>query len=270
MNNEDILAYYDQSSDLSFELEILKLVNANGLCIDHGGRYIDKVTEKIREFDILARPRGNVIQGIPENIAFYDIRLCIECKNVSPNTPIIVGARELQFDSVSCYRIDKIYGKPIAVYENQINIARLHKLVQSFGGYFLNYIGVEILQVVRKENGELKHPDRSGTYDKWSQAVNHAMFRYEEMFKRINGLQDGINGNIWAAPILVVPDGTLKLVALKDGKKEIADVNGVVFKVGARFDVKDMPWVDASISNLFVVTTTGLKSFLTLFSLLSN
>lgn len=265
MSNEDLLAYYDLNSDLSFELEVMKIVNTNGLCVDHGGRYIDKVTQKIREFDILARPRGNAIQGITESIGFYEVMLCIECKNVTPNTPIIVGARQFQLDTVDCYRIDKPFGKSLAAYEHHVNIAKMYKFAQSFGGYSLNYIGVEIIQAARRENGELIKPDRSGTYDKWSQAVNHAMYRYDEVFRRISGLQDGINGNVWIAPILVVPDGALKLVALKDGEKAIADVDGVVFKVGAKFDVKDMPWVNAGISNHFVVTTTGLKSFLQLF-----
>lgn len=74
-NQLDLIEYLDGYSDFSFELTVLKMLREHDVDCDHGGHYVDPVTNKSREFDIRAT----------KTINKYRVRMSVECKNIREN-----------------------------------------------------------------------------------------------------------------------------------------------------------------------------------------
>jgi hypothetical protein len=69
---DDLIAYLDDYSDFSFEIQVLNALIASEFTCEHGGTYDDPVTNKPREFDIRAT----------RNFEKHLLRLAVECKNL--------------------------------------------------------------------------------------------------------------------------------------------------------------------------------------------
>src|SRR4051812_27954800 len=80
IGTSDLLEYLDTSSDFGFELRCLDQLNTLGFTCDHGGSYRDRVTSKVRQFDIRARRKSGR----------FRLQCAVECKNLVPSRPLLL------------------------------------------------------------------------------------------------------------------------------------------------------------------------------------
>ena len=258
---EALSVTYRQSSDLDFELQIHEQLKAGGCQSNHGGRYLDPITGKLREYDILAKPPTNTLNGRTASASFRHIEMSIECKNVDADFPLIVGVREFEYEQIRTMRLVRDHRQEVTGYQDSIPIAKMHGIVSAFGQEFIQYIGVETIQISVKG----KPPDRGALYDKWSQAVSHAAVRYAGLIEEIATGSTNGTFEIWCPAILVVPDNRLLIAARGAEEPPLRQVDGVTVKVGHEFTTPMLTGENVCISNYFIFTCSGLAKFIQLF-----
>src|SRR5687768_13545411 len=79
MTDSEMLAYVNGNSDISFEMQVLEMMNGLPYKCEHGGTYRDPLTGKAREYDIRATAK----------YSFSRFYLAIECKNLRANSPLL-------------------------------------------------------------------------------------------------------------------------------------------------------------------------------------
>jgi hypothetical protein len=266
MNIDEIAQYYKDNSDLSFELEICTELRKKGCTVEHSGRYADYLTQRFREYDILANPPCLYIDGGHERHVFSKVEFAIECKNISQSCPLIVGTRKERSEPVEFIEITQPSG---SIYYSsamrQMNVALMPRFISHFGQHFIEDIGIEPIQVAREKSGILKAGDRSSTYDKWSQAVSHTIIRCQNTVSEFERLRGEVPYQYWCAPILVVPDGVLYCYADHESEK-VRAINGIIMKVNCPFEISKETHESARISNYFLFTKSGLAKFISMFT----
>jgi len=252
---------YQSSSDLDFELQVHNQLKSAGCLSDHGGRYLDPISGKLREYDILAKPPTNNLDGRTATASFRHIEMSVECKNIDSDFPLIVGAREFEYEQVKAIRLVRDHKLEVIGYQDSIPISKMHGFVAAFGQDFIEYIGVETIQIPVK--GKL--PDRGALYDKWSQAVSHASVRYSGLIEAI--ATGSTNGTfpIWCPAILVVPDERLLLAIRGPARSSLRQVDAVLVKVGHEFTAPRLVGEKVCISNYFIFTCSGINKFIRMF-----
>jgi len=253
---------YQQSSDLDFELRVHEYLKSVGCQSDHGGRYLDRITQKMREYDILAVPPKHSLNGGTEVAPFYSTKLAIECKNVTQEFPVVVGVRPYEQELILGLRLRRDSRVELTGYNCGINIARMHECVARFGQDFIEHIGVEIGQVAASGKGG---KTESGLYDKWSQAIHHSVVRYGEMIADIARGSNNGDMPIWCPAVLVVPDDRLFIAVRGKSGVVVRATHGISVKVGYEFEAPFLVGHRVCISNYFVFTFTGLQRFVGMF-----
>ncbi len=76
----ELIEFLDSSSDFAFELRCMERLSQLGFECQHGGSYIDRVTNKARQFDIRAQKANGALR----------IRCAVECKNLSSWFPLLI------------------------------------------------------------------------------------------------------------------------------------------------------------------------------------
>ncbi len=256
---------YMANSDLDFELQVYHYLKTQNLEPNHGGRYLDPMTQKWREYDIRV-PFPQCFAGLE---FFLHIAAVIECKNISAQCPLVIGVRELEQHREGVRYVNIEYGPkgPFFGSSHLVHLERLGRIVDLFGGPFIGTIGVEVVQVVYgKLATGTPRPERSALYDKWSQAVSHAVIAYQQICEDLYSIAGEFSADVWCPPILVVPDDRLFIAQHDKNGTHLAPADGVLFKSDAEFTIPQIPFLRPRISNTFIFTFTGLQRFVSLFS----
>ena len=116
-------------------------------CIsEHADRYYDVIGHKFREFDILANPQLLRILTVNGTLIFDKIDFAVECKNICEDCPLIVVVRKYEYEINIYVKLLRICSKIYSVQNLKLNY-NIIRGVQYLSQDFIDYIGVEILQV---------------------------------------------------------------------------------------------------------------------------
>ena len=198
----DLKKNLDAADDFAFELRCRHSLSKRPISIEHGGTYSDPVTNKTRQFDIRA------------NIVVEQLRasLAIECKNLSPASPIVVS------------RIPRVKGEAfhnLLIQEEApptrfgISLPRMNscKSVKIGAPKSIYEEGAFVGKSVARVGMSASNPaefisDDTEIFDRWSQAVASAYGLISAASSYF--WEDEIEPcAYWIVPILVVPKGTL-------------------------------------------------------------
>ena len=183
-------------SSFAFECKVFQKLRQWFTNTQHGGTYIDPVTGLHREYDI--RVSQKTLKG-------NHLEFAIECKQISPATPIVVlqSLRKQHESSVS---------EIVPHIPNNLHSTRMPKKTVGFPRYAAGgFVGRSIEQFRRDKNaGFKKVGNADNIYTKWSQAINscHELVEHGQI---VNG-----NRRTLVIPVLVVPNSCLWLVDFDD------------------------------------------------------
>lgn len=258
----DIQEFYQQTSDLYFELEIKHLLESNNAYVDHSGHYIDPFEGKVREFDIVARIGPGDLHLAEDNFSIEQIILCVEVKNVHELSPVVVGCvRRPKYFPI--YLHSKTYDKQTGQQttgEHSFHLEKSASLARRCGNDLMNLLGVEILQGTKlNRNGQEQDQYRkvrdSAIFAKWAQSVNNAIVQHRN-FWLSNGLSNEEGTTyFYSVPILVVPDGRLFKAVYENGKLTFGQTDLLPYKMDVKHKVDNMP---VTVSCFYACTPTGL------------
>lgn len=234
------------------------MLREHDVACDHGGHYVDPVTNKSREFDIRAT----------KTIDKYRIRMSVECKNIRDNFPILV----------SCVprHEDESYHQVVLVTEKKRDSSLFNPFPQSratvlgIRGPHSLYaaeepVGKSTVQVGRAMDGSITAND-SELYEKWGQSLSSL----HEMVKDIywdGDEDDPLDAYMSAAfPFVVVPNGRLWVTRYDlEGKcvSNPAQANRCSCFIGKDYEMgTERASARLWISHLEIVTLDGLRSFI--------
>lgn len=251
----------ESTSDFGFELNVLRELRSHHLACEHGGHYVDPVTNKSREFDIRALyAQGN-----------YRIRLAVECKNIRENYPLLVSLVPRQLDEA--YHVLAHMSKPSGHVVGDL-LGLIRQLRFSNSGLYPPNAGVvkSTTQVGRLEQSSALTSADSDIYEKWGQALASAADLVTASAEEAINFVDGstLPSTMFTAvvPILVVPNGRLWAVNYDAYGSQIGEPQQV--RRASHFVGKDYPLRAGSsktleISHMEIVTFDGLFELINLY-----
>ena len=258
----DLVDYLNTTSDFGFEIKVVKVLASLGFKLQHGGTYVDPVTDKPRQFDIRA------VLGSNKRI----IRLAVECKNLKPHFPLLVSCiprskSESFHDIIVSVDGERVSLLPPSEVQQGIYCKAMEPdgKTARFRGTASIYkagmpVGKSCDQIGRDTQGNLTSSD-SDVYEKWAQAVasSHGLVEVASHQARPKSAPVILSSIV---PILVVPDGMLWDAHFdNDGNrtKEPTPTSRCSFFLNKSVYVKAaMSGIDYRISHLEFVTLTGL------------
>ena len=257
MSAADLNRYVVERSDFAFEMEIYKVLHDLPYKCEHGGTYIDHVTQKAREFDIRAWTRDR----------YSWTYLAVECKNLKDNSPLVVSCIprrgfESYHDVMVTFPPEQWPQEDVVAVINETTAVkiRLHKRAYPYpvGGL----VGKSCAQVGKDKENELQI---TGTeiYEKWSQALASARGLAEKAATRYPD-QPTVRYSV-VIPMVVVPDGTLWAAEYSDTGallKPPAITDRVSYYINHDISFEaDFNWETYEISHIEFVTKKGLGEF---------
>lgn len=255
----DLLEYLAGYSDFSFELTVLKMLREHEVACDHGGHYVDPVTNKSREFDIRAT----------KTIDKYRVRMSVECKNIRENFPILVSCVPRHEDEsyhqvalVSVRKRDSNTFTPVFIHQSRatvLDIRGSHSLYAAG-----DPTGKSTVQVGRAMDGSITAND-SELYEKWGQCLNSLHGMAKDIYWD-GDEDDPLDAYLSAAfPFVVVPNGRLWAASYDFDGRRVSDptqVNRCSCFIGKDYKMgTELASARLWISHLEIVTLDGLRSF---------
>jgi len=163
LTKDDIARYLSTRDDFDLELFVYRSLGERGILATHGGAYVDPVTGKSRQYDVLASKQHS-------HMGSWQIALAIECKALSVEFPLIVS-RVPRPETDSYHEVVESWGRA----EMGERFARAKKAQYGRCLYRPN-------DLVAKKTSQLRWDEKrlqfgagdSETYDKWSQALSSA------------------------------------------------------------------------------------------------
>lgn len=264
ITQNDLALFLDGTSDFAFEIQVLNFLHNEGFTCEHGGEYVDPVTEKLRQFDIRA------MKGFGRRI----LRLAVECKNLRENYPLLISCvprrtEESFHEILLSYLIDSETTNAIGIRDAlRLPTSQNLRLTGSMTIYQTgDPVGKATDQVgyVDSKDKLVFVRDDAGVFDKWSQALSSA----NELTRL--AMSDGKtiaqkHALTLVFPIVVVPDERLWVTEYDSTGARKVDpkkVNRCSYYVGRTYDY-DMVTrhEDFVISHIEFVTVTGLREFI--------
>lgn len=227
--------------------------------MDHSGHYIDPFEGKAREYDFVADLAKGDIGYIDRNFQFEfeKVYLCVEAKNLSEHSPLIVGCVEREYLDIVIINTDR------SRYSSFL-LEKSRYLHSNCGSDLMNIIGVELLQGTLLEKGDIKEAYRKtkdgDIFAKWSQCVNSAIYKTWHVINRnfdIAQYPTNKDYYFYVAPVLVVPDGTLFKAESWSNGCNISPATCLPYKLDIKHTIDKN---DITISVMYIVTLDGLKS----------
>lgn len=277
----------DQDSSFTFEMKVLKELSDMKFKTEHSGVYTDPYTKQNREFDI----RAWLLQT--DN---WHIDLSVECKNISPEVPLIIHSTPIPLSerthsliinhsNISSYSARKKFRSsgdftrplmPITqgmnAYEYSFNYIARHT-VKSGGNVFptlysdFAFVGRSMDKLKSKSKGQGQEKtyyfDDSDIYQKFSQAQNSLVDLIEDAY--CQEFEESIH-QFLVLPIVVLPDGTLWEQKYSPDGSKVGDpelVERVPFYVNKTY-IKELHQNTPNFTIRFVeiVTFSGLKKLM--------
>ncbi len=243
---DDLEYRYKEASHIQFELTVKRILEKK-LNVTHGGRYHDPATQKIREFDLLGHEHGVRIGSSSE--FFNRLELAVECKNIHESNALIIGCRKAFCEDLNGFMVMSRSDEISHFNHTNISLSKDFdlKVLSNDGG---DFIGTEILEV---------KPSGKEVYDKWSQALNHAMYRYPRLVSQT--VQGSVfTGYVACIPIFVVPNDRLfRVVNEKSGAKAVESIDFQIIKAGVEIEVGLKKGV---IQSFVACTENGISRFI--------
>jgi len=179
-----------------------------------GGTYVDPISGKARQFDFRWRYQSGR----------FGLSLAIECKNVSPDSPVVISGRERSESEAFHELVESRKGGHFRTNRGNIfmdvaAVRVIRRVTRNASVYFPQaFVGKSLLQLKKKDGKYIRTRDTE-IYEKWSQALASGV-----------DLVDAAGRNATAAgnqhvftfviPVVVLPDDTLWKVEY--------DVNGKI------------------------------------------
>jgi hypothetical protein len=254
----DIQEFYQQTSDLYFELQIKKLLESNHAYVEHSGHYIDPFEGKVREFDLVARIGSGDLHLLQDNFSIKQIILCVEAKNVHELSPVVVGCvRRPRYFPI--YLHSKTYNKQTgerSTGEHSFHLENSVSLAKQCGEDMMELLGVEIIQGTKlNKNGQEQEQYRkvrdAEIFTKWAQSVNNAIVQHRNFLT----IDDEGTSYFYSVPVLVVPDGRLFKAVDDNGNLTFGQTDLLPYKMDVKHKVDNMP---VTVSCFYACTPTGL------------
>jgi hypothetical protein len=217
----DLLEYLEGYSDFSFELTVLKMLREHDVVCDHGGHYVDPVTNKSREFDIRAT----------KTIEKYRVRMSVECKNIRENFPILVSCvprhEDESYHQVAL--VSKDMFSPMLIHRATVLDIRSQHSLYGAG----DPVGKSTVQVGRLMDGSITAND-SELYEKWGQCLSSLDGMAKDIYW--DGYEDDPRDEYLSAafPFVVVPNSRLWVTSYDLDGRRVSDPTqvGVVSENG--------------------------------------
>lgn len=257
---EKLKRFYAENSNLHFELEVKKVLKECGALVEHSGHYIDPFEGKVREYDFVANlGKGKLGYVEDRNLQseFERVYLCVEAKNLSEHSPLIVGCVRREYLEVVVINTNR---SKYASFQLKKSIYLGHNC----GSDIIDIIGVEMLQATLFEKGILKDEYRKtkdgDMFIKWSQCVNSTIYKTLHIISRdfdIFQYPPDKDCYFYAAPVLVVPNGTLFKAESGNDGCNISPATCLPYKLDIKHSIDKN---DIAISVMYIVTLDGLKS----------
>ena len=256
----DIRSVVTEEDDFGHELRVGHAIReCEAIEVQHGGTYTDSVTQKPRQFDYRCLLRKEEAM----------LSLAVECKNLSPNAPLIIcglGRREDEaFHHVIESQIGLIH-RSWGVVDGLLSTTRRASREDAFYNS-KKFVGKSLVRIQASKKPMSRTQD-SDVYDKWAQALSSAVglaqsaCDYAQTFRVARFLTAVI-------PAVVVPDGVLwRMVYDENGSVSCdpAQVDACEFFVGREIEIggeKGTPFFHRyTFSHVHFFTLTGFGSFL--------
>jgi hypothetical protein len=195
---DQIQQYLDSRDDFDLELFAYRTLRERGWVVHLGGRYVDPIAGKPRQYDVRAR------FGFTHR---RDLSLAVECKSLSPEFPLVVSRVprpevDSYHDVVKRWRRDEIGDTAFSIERSDPRHPHLYGEGQM--------VGKAATQIRWNESAKKFVASDAETYDKWSQAFGSAA---ELLDLAARQPSDDANPTFtFVMPVLLVNDGTLWVV----------------------------------------------------------
>ena len=179
--------------DFGFEMQVRAVLSHDCPGVEHGWTYIDPVEEKPRQFDFRAL--------CASQSGFRQVRLAVECKNLSPNAPLLVsGTKRTKAEAFHDFIVsDGTVGHRVLIMRD-----KKHNFLYPAEAF----VGKSLLQLIHDSGRWTSvRDDAKQIYNRWSQALASSMDLAE--LATCMGAKTGELVRTMVLPVVVVPDGML-------------------------------------------------------------
>jgi hypothetical protein len=215
---EEVIATED---DFGHEMRVGRLLRGYfGNQTLQGGTYIDPVSGKARQFDFRWR----------HQLAEHGLNLAIECKNVNPDSPVIISGRKRSESEAFHELVESRKGGRFRTNKGNIFLdvpaARvIRRITGNASVYFPEaFVGKSLLQL-KKKDGKYSRTRDTEIYEKWSQALASAVDLVDAAGRNAT-VATNQHVFTFVLPVVVLPDGSLWKVEY--------NVNGKIIQVPQR------------------------------------
>jgi hypothetical protein len=248
---DDISTYLSTRDDFDLELFAYRTLRECGFVAHHGGRYIDPVAGKPRQYDVRARFEFRHRR---------DLLLAVECKSLTPEFRLVVSRVPRPTDD-SYHDIVKRWHRP-EQNDTAFKVARSvpnHPKLYPEG----EMVGKSATQIRWNEPSKKWISSDAESYDKWSQSLASAA----ELLN-MSATQTAPAGEptvTFVMPVLLINDGTLWVVDYSEAGARGAPVpaDEALLFVDCDYEVKGRYSTEKyGLSHLHIYTRTGFLSLL--------
>ena len=261
IGSADLIEFLHTSSDFAFELHCLERLLQIGFSCEHGGSYVDRVTNKDRQFDIRAQKESGPLH----------VRCAVECKSLSESFPLLImcvprAQNESFHELVLSYHPDMVEqveqsgsGLYARAFAEKCKSIRVDSPISAYS--IGAAVGKSVAQVGKAYDNSIVANDAE-VFEKWSQALASASDLADQAAE-IGEKRNTICISL-LLPILVVPDGMLWSVDYNQNGGRTGNpskVNRCSFFIGRDYLAGDkIQGTRLIISHLEFVTLSGLEA----------
>jgi hypothetical protein len=273
ITEREIRQVVEAADDFGHELRVRRLLRDHWAgVLWHGGTYIDPVTSKPRQYDL----RWHLFHR--EGLA---INLAVECKNISPETPIVIsGLKRTHLESYHYLMESRTGGsfglKDFPTYFDVKSMGVVRAVLKDSAIYSAeSFVGKSILRIQGFETGKppktckryIASNDQE-IYDRWSQALASAR---DLVFEARYYASKSHLSHVFTAilPLVVVPNNTLWSVEYDENGKllrEPIETDECEFFVSREITVPaefaELPESEFHFSHIHFFTLKGFADFL--------
>jgi hypothetical protein len=261
--SNDIKQIIATEDDFAYEMRVGRVLRGYlGSQTLQGGTYADPVSGKARQFDF----RWLYQSGE------FGLSLAIECKNVNPDSPVVISGRKRNESEAFHELVESRKGGRFRTNSGDIfldvSAARvIRRITGNRSVYFPEaFVGKSLLQLKKKE-GKYSRTRDTEVYEKWSQALASAVDLVQAAGRNAT-LATNQHVFTFVLPVVVLPDDSLWKIEYDINGKIIQDpqpANEIEFFVGH----KALPPVELGdstdpyvFSHLHFVTPAGFAALL--------
>ena len=260
---DDIKRVIATEDDFGHEMRVGRVLRGYfGSQTLQGGTYADPVSGKARQFDFRWRYQSGE----------FGLSLAIECKNVNPDSPVVISGRKRTQSEAFHELVESRKGGHFRTNRGKVFLdvaaARvIRRITGNDSVYFPEgFVGKSLLQLKKKE-GRYSRTRDTEIYEKWSQALASSVDLVEAAGRNA-ALAAHQHVFTFVLPVVVLPDLTLWKIEYDINGKIVEDpqpTNEVEFFVGH----KALPPVELGdssdpyvLSHLHFATLTGFAALL--------